>query len=165
MTWRNYPPKVNSEGEDWKKRLKSLGIVRKRRPKRTKEEKDKEKDLRKVEGGRIGEDIACSLFKENSLRILDRNVRYPNGEIDIIALDGATLVFAEVKWRRNDARGTPAEAVTPRKRFRVVRAARRWLVENPARAGAREVRFDVVAIREEPPEVAWIRGAFDGSGT
>jgi len=150
---------VNSEGEDWKKRLKALGIVRKRRPKRTK------KDLRKVESGRIGEDIACSLFKENSLRILDRNVRYRDGEIDLVALDGATLVFVEVKWRRNDERGTPAEAVTPRKRFRVVRAARRWLVENPARAGAREVRFDVVAIREEPPEVAWIRGAFDGSGT
>ena len=150
---------MNSEGEDWKKRLKALGIVRKRRPKRTK------KDLRKVESGRIGEDIACSLFKENSLRILDRHVRYRDGEIDLVALDGATLVFVEVKWRRNDERGTPAEAVTSRKRFRVVRAARRWLVENPARAGAREVRFDVVAIREEPPEVAWIRGAFDGSGT
>jgi putative endonuclease len=160
MASRNYPPKVDSsEKEDWKKRLKSLGIVRKRRPKRTK------KDLRKVESGRIGEEIACSLFKENSLRILDRNVRYPDGEIDLVALDGATLVFVEVKWRRNDERGTPAEAVTSRKRFRVVRAARRWLVENPTRAGAREVRFDVVAIREEPPEVVWIRGAFDGSGT
>jgi putative endonuclease len=162
MTSRNYPPTVNSsEGKDWKKRLKSLGIVRKRRPKR--DSLRKEEGRRPGESGREGEDIACALLEKNSLLILARNVRYPNGEIDIVALDGATLVFAEVKWRRNDARGTPAEAVTLRKRFRVIRAARRWLVENPARAGAREVRFDVVAIREKPPEVAWIRGAFDAS--
>jgi putative endonuclease len=163
MTSRNYPPKVKSDGEDWKKRLKELGITRKRKKRPKNDLEGSSRTLQKVLSGRIGEDIACSLFKENSLQILDRNVRYPNGEIDIVALDGATLIFAEVKWRRNDARGTPAEAVTPRKRFRVVRAARRWLVENPARAGAREVRFDVVAIREEPPEVAWIRGAFDAS--
>ncbi|MGZ6988106.1 MAG: YraN family protein [Thermoanaerobaculia bacterium] len=188
MTATNYPPMVSSSGgEDWKKRLKSLGIVRKRRPKRIllrKEEgrgpskapgshggeapasslsleEGSPRTLQKVLSGRIGEDLACALLAENSLQILDRNVRYPNGEIDIVALDGATLVFAEVKWRRNDARGTPAEAVTPRKRFRVIRAARRWLVENPGRS--RAVRFDVVAIRDEPPEVAWIQGAFDAS--
>ena len=151
----------SSEGEDWKKRLKSLGIVRKRRPKRTKEEKEKEKDLRKVEGGRIGEDIACSLFKENSLRILDRNVRYPDGEIDIVALDGETTVFVEVKRRRDGALGTPAEAVTRTKRARVVRAARRWLAAHPARAGS--VRFDVVAIQDDLTAVEWLRGAFDAS--
>jgi putative endonuclease len=119
--------------------------------------------LQKVLSGRIGEDIACALLAENSLQVLARNVRYPDGEIDIVALDGATTVFVEVKRRKNDARGTPAEAVTPRKRNRVIRAARRWLVENPGRS--RSVRFDVVAIREEPPEVTWIRGAFDTSGT
>lgn len=161
----------SSEREDWKKRLKALGIVRKRRLKAVEKEKEsagerekekeKEEELRRVKSGRIGEDIACSLFKENSLLILDRNVRYPDGEIDIIALDGTTVVFVEVKWRRNDARGTPAEAVTSRKRARVLRAARRWLVANPRRA--RSVRFDVVAIRDEPPEVSWIRDAFDAS--
>lgn len=152
----------SSEGEDWKARLKALGIARKRRPKRTKEEKE-EKDLRKVEGGRIGEDIACSLLEENSLRILDRNVRYKDGEIDIVADDSGVTVFVEVKRRRNDEVGSPAEAVTPKKRERVIRAARRWLAENPGRAAA--VRFDVVAIRDEPPQVDWIRGAFDASRT
>jgi putative endonuclease len=151
----------SSEGENWKKRLKALGIVRKKRPKRTKEEKDKEKDLRKVEVGRIGEDIACSLFKENSLRILDRNVRYRDGEIDIVALDGATTVFVEVKHRRDGALGTPAEAVTGTKRARVVKAARRWLAAHPSRAGS--VRFDVVAIRDDSSAVEWLRGAFDAS--
>jgi putative endonuclease len=153
----------SSEGEDWKARLKALGIARKRRPKRTKGEKEEEKDLRKVEGGRIGEDIACSLIKENSLRILDRNVRYKDGEIDIVADDSGVTVFVEVKRRRNDEVGSPAEAVTPKKRERVIRAARRWLAGNRGRAAA--VRFDVVAIRDEPPQVDWIRGAFDASRT
>jgi putative endonuclease len=175
---------VNSpENGDWKKRLKALGITRKRKRKRRPKEDFLRKEeggrpgevptvplsleegsprtLQKVLSGRIGEDIACSLLAENSVQVLARNVRYPNGEIDIVALDGATTVFVEVKWRRNDARGTPAEAVTPRKRGRVIRAARRWLVENPGRS--RAVRFDVVAIRDEPPEVAWIREAFDAS--
>lgn len=151
---------MNSEGEDWKKRLKALGIVRKRGTEKDLLRKnEKEKDLGKVKKGALGEDAACSLLEENLLRILHRNIRYPDGEIDIIALDGRTIVFVEVKWRRNDALGTPAEAVTPLKRRRTVRAARRWLAANPRRGSL--VRFDVVAIREQPPEVLWIRGAFD----
>lgn len=157
----------SSEGEDWKKRLKALGIVRRRPRNKTEKdsakEKDVEKDLRKVKCGRVGEDIACSLVIENSLLVLARNVRYPDGEIDIVARDGATTVFVEVKWRRNDELGSPAEAVTPRKRARVIRAARRWMAEN--RGGAAAVRFDVIAIREDPPHVDWIRGAFDASRT
>lgn len=112
-----------------------------------------------MESGRQGEDLASSLLEENLLRILDRNVRYPNGEIDIVALDSGTTVFVEVKRRRDSVLGTPAEAVTVRKRRRVVRAARRWLAAHPSRG--RSVRFDVVAIVGHPPEVTWIKGAFD----
>jgi len=137
---------------DWKKRLKALGIVRKRG-------KKKEENLQKVKSGREGEDIASLLLEENSLRILERNVRYPDGEIDIIADDHGTTVFVEVKRRKDATLGTPAEAVTPRKRERVIRAARRWLAAHPGRAGA--VRFDVVAIRDDSPAVEWLRGAFD----
>ena len=86
-------------------------------------------------------------------------MRYRDGEIDIVALDGDTTVFVEVKRRRSDALGTPAEAVTKTKRLRVVRAARRWLAAHPGRG--RAVRFDVVAIRDEPASVTWIKGAFD----
>lgn len=114
-----------------------------------------------MRSGRIGEDIACALLAENSLLILDRNVRYPDGEIDIVALDGATTVFVEVKRRRDAALGTPAEAVTRTKRARLVKAARRWLAAHPARA--RSVRFDVVAVRDDSPAVEWFRGAFDAS--
>lgn len=111
--------------------------------------------------GRIGEDLACALLAENSLQILERNVRYPDGEIDIVALDGATTVFVEVKRRKNDALGTPAEAVTRTKRARVVRAARRWLAAHPSRTGS--VRFDVVAIQDDPLSIEWLREAFDAS--
>jgi putative endonuclease len=111
-----------------------------------------------VESGRRGEDLASLLLEENVLRILDRNVRYKDGELDIVALDGATTVFVEVKRRRDDALGTPAEAVTVRKRRRVVRAARRWLASHPGRG--RSVRFDVVAVRDEPASVTWIKAAF-----
>ncbi|MGA7990896.1 MAG: YraN family protein, partial [Thermoanaerobaculia bacterium] len=63
-----------------------------------------------MQSGREGEDAAALLLEENSLRILDRNVRYRDGEIDIVALDGATTVFVEVKRRRSVALGAPAEA-------------------------------------------------------
>ena len=117
------------------------------------------RDPRKVESGRRGEDLASLLLEENLLRILDRNVRYKDGEIDIVALDGATTVFVEVKRRRDSALGAPAEAVTVLKRRRVVRAARRWLAAHPGRA--RSVRFDVVAVEGDPPAVTWIKAAFD----
>jgi putative endonuclease len=148
----------SSEGEDWKKRLKALGIARKRRKKK---EEISPRSLQKVKSGREGEDIACALLEENLLLILDRNVRYRDGEIDIVALDGATTVFVEVKRRRDGALGTPAEAVTRTKRARVVKAARRWLTTHPSRA--RSVRFDVVAVRDDSPAVEWLRGAFDAS--
>jgi putative endonuclease len=115
-----------------------------------------------VLSGREGENLASLLLEENSLRILDRNVRYRDGEIDIVALDGATTVFVEVKRRRDDRLGAPAEAVTRTKRARVVRAARRWLAAHPGRR--RNVRFDVVAIVDEPASVTWIKAAFDGRG-
>lgn len=86
-------------------------------------------------------------------------MRYRDGELDIVALDGSTTVFVEVKRRRDSALGAPAEAVTRTKRLRVVRAARRWLAAHPARG--RSVRFDVVAIVGDPPALSWIKGAFD----
>ena len=152
---------------DWKARLKELGITRKRRPAPPSSPFEEIpgrslRTLQKVRSGRGGEDLACSLLEENSLRVLDRNVRYPDGEIDVVALDGGTTVFVEVKRRRDAALGAPGEAVTLRKRRRVVRAARRWLAEHPGRA--RAVRFDVVAVVDDPPGVTWVKGAFDREG-
>ena len=151
------------ESEDWKKRLKALGIVRKRGKRKEEDSLRKVKrDPREVESGRGGEALASLHLEENSLFILARNVRYPDGELDIVALDGATTVFVEVKRRRDSSLGAPAEAVTRTKRQRVVRAARRWLAAHPSRS--RSVRFDVVAVLGDPPAVTWIKSAFDLQG-
>jgi putative endonuclease len=156
----------SSGGEDWKKRLKTLGIARKRGKRKEEDLLRKVKrggsDLRKVESGRGGESLASLLLEENSLLILARNVRYPDGELDIVADDGGTTVFVEVKRRRDSSLGTPAEAVTRTKRLRVVRAARRWLAAHPSRS--RAVRFDVVSVLGDPPAVTWIKAAFDVQG-
>lgn len=150
------------ESGDWKRRLKALGISRKRKNKKEDLLRKVKRDTRKVESGRRGEDLASLLLEENLLRILDRNVRFKDGELDIVALDGSTTVFVEVKRRRDAALGAPAEAVTRTKRLRVVRAARRWLAAHPSRS--RSVRFDVVAVLGDPPAVTWIKSAFDAQG-
>lgn len=78
------------------------------------------------------------------MRVVDRNWRCTHGEIDIIAWDGDVLVFCEVKTRRSDAFGTPADAVVGRKARRLRRLAAQWLRTTGAHAG--EVRFDVVEV-------------------
>lgn len=62
--------------------------------------------------GKNGEDIACTYLKKQGYKILERNFRTRNGEIDIIALDNNTLVFIEVKTRSTFQFGTPSESIT-----------------------------------------------------
>ena len=76
--------------------------------------------------------------------MVERNYRLGRAEIDIIAARPGILAFVEVKTRRSEAFGVPAEAVTPRKRARIRAAAGRYLAER--KPGAAEVRFDVVDI-------------------
>jgi putative endonuclease len=91
--------------------------------------------------GRDGEDAAADLLRRKGFEIISRNVRTAFGEIDLVALDGDTVVFVEVKARRG-ANGL--EAVDARKQFRLSRLALAYL----ARAGwtLRPARFDVVAV-------------------
>ena len=144
-----------AETEDWKAKLRALGIRRPRLP-RVKREPDR----RKVETGAGGETLAVRHLVASGCSILDRNVRYPGGELDVVAKDGNDLVFVEVRTRRTGACGDALESVTATKRRRVVRAATIWLARHPRAAGA-PVRFDVVAVDGEPPVVTWLRGAFD----
>ncbi len=112
--------------------------------------------------GRNGEDEAALFLEEHGLSVVARNVRAGGGEIDLVAGDGGTVVFVEVKWRRDASRGAPAEAVTAHKRRKLLSAARAWLAENPSGC-RREVRFDVVAIEGDAGTIDWIRGAFDAT--
>jgi putative endonuclease len=94
--------------------------------------------------GQEGENSAARYLARQGYRIVQRNFRTARGEIDLIAMDGMTLVFIEVKARADDAKGTPAAAVDERKQDRIRRAAdwycARYRMQN------RPVRFDVVAI-------------------
>jgi putative endonuclease len=80
--------------------------------------------------------------------VLDRNWRCSQGELDVIARRGPTVVFCEVKTRSGPGFGLPVEAVNPAKQARIRRLAARWLAEHRAGLGSRpvELRFDVVAI-------------------
>jgi putative endonuclease len=106
--------------------------------------------------GDAAEALAAAFLERRGLKILSRNYRCRFGEIDLVAESGATLVFVEVRARRSEAFGGPAESSTGTKRRRLVAAARHYL----ANAGERTARFDVVLLRGEPPRIEWIADAF-----
>ncbi len=95
-------------------------------------------------------------------RVLDRNWRCREGELDVVVARDSVLVFCEVKTRRSTAFGSPAEAVTVTKQRRIRALAMRWLDEHPA-ARARTLRFDVASVLAErgtPPVIVVIEDAF-----
>lgn len=94
--------------------------------------------------GPWGEQMAVRYLERRGWKILDRNVRARRCEVDIIALDGQTLVFLEVKTRRGHSAGAAIEAIPAGKRRRIEAVARWYLQAHPIYA--REIRFDVVAI-------------------
>lgn len=94
--------------------------------------------------GAYGERCAVRHLVEAGLRVVARNWRCAHGEIDIIARDGDVLAFCEVKTRRSDAFGTPAEAVVGRKARRLRRLAAEWL--RTTGEHAEQIRFDVIEV-------------------
>jgi putative endonuclease len=116
--------------------------------------------IRKQTGNK-GEDLAADYLVAAGYRIVGRNYRCPFGEIDIVAEEGKTLVFVEVKSRRNDAYGSPQTAVGLEKQKKLSRIALHYLQEK--RLGHRPARFDVVAVKLLPAgnEVELIRNAFE----
>jgi putative endonuclease len=115
--------------------------------------------------GKIGENLACTELERRGYEILARRYRHGGAEVDIVAADGPTLVFVEVKAREGREFGDGAEAVTRHKRRRIVVAALDYLVRN--RVGERPCRFDVVSIllSEGEPHIEVFQNAFDVSGT
>ena len=103
------------------------------------------------------EAMAAAFLQGRGLEILVRNYRCRLGEIDLVARDGATTVFVEVRRRASSAFGGAAASITQSKRAKLVRAARHYL------SGFRDVpqcRFDALLIEGEPPRIEWIRNAF-----
>jgi putative endonuclease len=104
--------------------------------------------------GSYGERVAARVLIDAGMVLLDRNWRDRTGELDIVARDGEVIVFCEVKTRRSDAFGTPAEAVGPAKARRLRRVAAAWFAAHPHLRG--EARFDVVSVRPQPRGAAVI---------
>ena len=94
--------------------------------------------------GKRGEDLAVAELERRGYAILTRRYRTRHGEIDIVARDGDTIVFVEVKAKETDEFGTAAEAVTVRKQRRIMSMSVDYLARN--RLTAKPCRFDVVAI-------------------
>ncbi len=120
--------------------------------------------LERVERGKIGEDLACQELERRGYEILARRYRARVGEIDIVARDGPTLVFVEVKAREGLEFGDGAEAVTGIKRRRIGRVALDYLARH--RQTECPCRFDVVAValREDGAAAVEVyQNAFDMS--
>lgn len=112
--------------------------------------------------GGTGESIAATFLKGVGFAIVECNFRCVCGEIDIIARDGRSIVFVEVKCRKNDNYGPPQLAVTPFKQRQISKAALVWLSKK--RLYDADARFDVVAIvlrEHDLPKIEHIRNAFD----
>ncbi len=115
--------------------------------------------------GREAEALAAAFLEERGLEILARNHATRQGEVDLVAREGAVLCFVEVRSRTSEAQGGPEETVSGAKARRVVAAATDWATRNGALD--REIRFDVVAVTlldGAPPRLEHFRGAFDADG-
>ncbi len=119
---------------------------------------------RRVILGKTGEDLACRELQRRGYAILDRRYRCRDGELDIVARDGGTLVFVEVKARQDRAFGGAAHAVTGLKQRTLARVALHYVSRH--RIAGCPCRFDVVAIQLEAgePTIEVFQNAFDVHG-
>src|SRR5882672_9814237 len=94
--------------------------------------------------GKSGEDLACRELERRGYAIIARRYRVRGGELDLVARDGSTIVFVEVKTRASRRFGEAAEAVTPLKQLRMTRLAEEYLMRH--HLSDCPCRFDVVSI-------------------
>jgi putative endonuclease len=113
---------------------------------------------RRADAGARAESLAAAFLGTRGLVIIARNFRTRRGEIDLIARDGTTLVFVEVRMRRSAAFGGAAASITTAKRSRLIAAARAYLATLPREPAC---RFDAVLIDgASPPRIEWRRDVF-----
>lgn len=103
------------------------------------------------------ERLAEEYLSGRGMRIVEKNYRSRQGEIDLIGYEGEYLVFVEVKYRRNTAKGYAAEAVDWRKQQKICRVADYYRYSRRLEEQTK-IRYDVVAIQGE--EIRWIKNAF-----
>lgn len=113
------------------------------------------------ETGHAAELAARQHLERNGLRLIEQNWSCRRGELDLVMLDGDTVVFVEVRARRHSAWGGALESIDARKRSKLIMAAELFL-QQQSRWARHPCRFDVVAISTEAaPHLDWIKNAFD----
>lgn len=111
--------------------------------------------------GRAAEDAACRHLERAGFRLLLRNFRHKLGELDVVAVEGATLALVEVRYRSGTRYGGAAASITASKRQRLVRAAQVLLKQHPSLARM-PARFDVIEVSGPPDalQCRLLRAAF-----
>lgn len=115
--------------------------------------------------GELGEQEAVRFLQKKRYQVVDRNVAFREGEIDIVAVHDRTVVFVEVKTRRSDRKGAPWEAVDAGKQEKLIRAASVYLSRE--RLTDQRYRFDIISITWEDessrPEIEHLESAFQAA--
>lgn len=113
----------------------------------------------RTEKGRALEELALIFLQKQGHRLIARNFRCRQGEIDLITLERGTLIFVEVRYRARADFGGAAASVDARKQQRLILAARYFLHHHPEHQN-RDCRFDIIAYdAQQPPQ--WIQHAFE----
>jgi putative endonuclease len=113
--------------------------------------------------GREAEACALQHLQQHDLQLITRNWSCKRGELDLVMLDGDTVVFVEVRYRRHSGWGGALESVDSRKQEKLILAAQSFLQSESQWADS-PCRFDVVAINGDPgnaPALNWLKNAFD----
>ncbi len=110
-----------------------------------------------LQRGENAEQQACDFLTLQGLALVERNFRSPYGEIDLIMRDGETLVFVEVRYRKNAKFGGALESVTPSKQAKISATTEIYL--NALENKIPRIRFDVVGILGDG-ELQWVKNAF-----
>jgi putative endonuclease len=119
-------------------------------------QKDPAPDPMSQTDGRRAEALAGDFLQRQGLVLIEKNWHSRFGEIDLVLLEGKTIVFVEVRLRTNTRFGSPGESIHGRKRSRLLAAARQYLARHPRAV----CRFDAVLLRRlDPPDFEWIRDA------
>lgn len=105
------------------------------------------------------EKAAATYLRSQGLKLLQKNYGTKAGEIDLIMQESNTLVFVEVRYRRQSAFGSPLETVNLKKQQRIIKAASQYLVEN-YKDSPPSCRFDVIGVEGQPYSFNWIPNAF-----
>lgn len=118
--------------------------------------------------GNFIEDMACKFLAGQNYTVLDRNYAYRGGELDIVAKEGETIVFVEVKSVWNNQQGNPAARVNALKQRKIWRTACHYLQAHPQSAPRgfdQPCRFDVLSVRayQKPLQFAHFKNAFEGT--